>query len=374
MKPLAVLGALSAISSIVTAAPAPSTLVVDEAPQTVRPYVLRKLSGASVAVGEQIYRFSVTGNSSGGAFTLMQTNAPSSNALGVLPHLHKTHYENFYCSKGAVRVWAKTNSSSEGRLLTPGDYGAVPTDTVHTFQMMEPDTQLTGVIYPGGFEKLFFTIGDPSFKTSTGSLFTPAPPKSGQDPGANPAMIAALQSLDVYASFDFQPSMNFNNGVIGSGNAPWHNGKNLLAQDDMTPNFVAKNYGPKYLNTENGYKIIAPLATGKQSADKFTMGTITLSPRQANTTDNPTTLYQHVAFQVQEGQLVVGIKGESVSLIEGDVVFVPSGTSFTYYASVPFTKFLYVSAGGNGLDAQLIQKSIPWEYATYPTYAGFVAR
>jgi quercetin dioxygenase-like cupin family protein len=371
MKSFAVLGALSTILSFVDAAPALSSLIVDEAPQTVRPYVLRKLSGASVAVGQQIYRFSVTGNSSGGAFTLMQTNAPESNALGVLPHLHKTHYENFYCTKGAVRVWAKTNSSSEGRLLTPGDYGSVPSNTVHTFQMMEPDTQLTGVIYPGGFEKLFFTIGDPSFKTSTGSLFTPAAPKPEADPGANPGMIAALQSLDVYAAFDFQPDMNFTNGVVGKASAPWHTGSNALAQDAKAPAFVAKNYGPKYLNTENEYKLIAPLATGKQTADKFTMGTITLSPRMANTTDNPTTLYQHVAFQVQEGQLVVGIKGETVSLIDGDVFFVPSGTSFTYYASVPFTKFLYVSAGGNGLDAQLIQKAIPWDYATYPTFAGF---
>jgi quercetin dioxygenase-like cupin family protein len=372
MKATVYTGALSIVLGYAVAAPAPqSSLIVSEAPQTVKPYVLRKLSGASVAVGEQIYRFSVTGNSSGGAYTLMQTNAPASNALGVLPHLHKTHYENFYCTKGRVSVWAKTNAE-QGRVLTQGDYGAVPPNAVHTFQMLDPDTQLTGVIQPGGFEKLFFTIGDPSFRTSTGSPFVPSAAKPGVDPGANPGMIAALQGLDVFASFDFKPTQSFVNGAVGSGNASWHDGKNVLAQDEKTPNFVAKNYGPKYLNTENGYKIIAPLATGKQSADKFTMGTITMSPLLANTTNNPTTLSQHVAFQLEEGQLVVGINGETVTLIDGDVVFIPSGTAFTYYAAVPFTKFLYVSAGGNGLDAQLIQKSIPWEYASYPVHAGFV--
>jgi hypothetical protein len=61
-----------------------------------------------------------------------------------------------------------------------------------------------------------------------------------------------------------------------------------LPQDELTSNFIAKNYGPKYLNTENRYKIIAPLATGKQSANKFTVGTITMSPRLSNYTDNPT--------------------------------------------------------------------------------------
>jgi quercetin dioxygenase-like cupin family protein len=373
MKTAVFAGVLSLVLSDVFAAPAlQSSLVVTEAPQTVKPYVLRKLSGASVAVGDQIYRFPVTGNSSGGAFTLMQTNAPASDALGVLPHLHKSHYENFYCTKGRVSVWAKTNTE-QGRILTQGDYGAVPQNTVHTFQMLDPDTQLTGVIQPGGFERLFFTIGDPSFKTTTGSPFVPSAAKPGADPGANPGMIAALQGLDVFAAFDFNPSQGFVNGVVGSGNASWHAGKNVLAQDEKTPNFVAKNYGPKYLNTENGYKIIAPLATGKQSANKFTMGTITMSPLAANITNNPTTLSQHVAFQMEEGQLVVGINGETVTLIDGDVVFVPSGTPFTYYASVPFTKFLYVSAGANGLDAQLIQKSVPWEYASYPIYAGFKA-
>jgi quercetin dioxygenase-like cupin family protein len=374
MKSAMFVGGLSLLVSVVAAArAAPNGLVVDEAPQFVRPYVLRKFSGQSVAVGEQIYRFSVTGNSSGGAFTLMQTNAPSSKELGVLPHLHKIHYENFYCSKGTVQVWAKTNATSEqARVLTQGDYGAVPVNTIHTFQMTDPDTQLTGVIQPGGFEKLFFAIGDRSFSTSTGSAFVPAAPNASKDPGANPGMIAALQSMDVFAQFDFNPRRDFVNGAAGSGN--WHNGKNTLAQDELTPNFIAKNYGPKYLNTENGYKIIAPLATGKQSANKFTMGTITMSPRLSNYTDNPTTLPQHVAFQLEEGQLVVSVKGETVNLINGDVVFVPSGTPFSYYASVPFTKFLYVNAGSNGIDHQLLQKSVAWEYATYPTYAGFQAQ
>ncbi|KAF2664921.1 RmlC-like cupin [Microthyrium microscopicum] len=297
-------------------------------------------------------------------------NAPESDQLGVLPHLHKTHYENFYCSKGRVQVWAQKNETGEqARVLTQGDYGGVPQNTIHTFQMTDPDTQLTGVISPGGFEKLFFTIGDPSFKTSTGTPFVPGPAPPGMDPGANPGLIGALQQLDVYAQFQYNPRRDFVNGSAGSG--VWHNGKNTLALNEKTPNFIAKNYGPKYLNTENGYKVIAPLATGKQTGNNFTMGTITMSPKLANLTENQITPSQHLAFQIEEGQLVVNVKGQVATLIFGDVVFVPSGTPFSYFASVPFTKFLYVSAGGNGLDAQLLQKSAPWNYTTYPTYAGY---
>jgi quercetin dioxygenase-like cupin family protein len=359
---------LSSLGTAVARHEPESRLVVREAPNHLRPYVLRNLDGQSVAVGQQIYRFSVTGPSSNGAFTLIQTNAPDAAGLGVFPHLHKKHYENFYCTKGGVRVWTDTNTTSaQGRLLSQGDYAAVPKDTIHTFQIMDPDTQLTGVIQPGGFEQLFLAIGDKTFSDSTGSPFVPAPASGGLP--SDPKVLAGLTVFDVYAKLDFRPRSDFINGVAGSGK--WHNGKNTLAKDHTTPYFVAKNYGPKYLNTENGYKIIAPLATGKQTANDYTMGTITMSPRRFNETRNPTVLRQHVAFQMQEGQLIGNVAGEEFVLIQGDVLFVPSGTHFTYFASVPFTKFLYVSAGANGLDYQLIRESIPWNFASYPTYAGF---
>ncbi|KAL1619522.1 hypothetical protein SLS56_010066 [Neofusicoccum ribis] len=378
MKSAAFAGALSTLAAIGSAAPAAraaaaSSLYVDEAPQYLRPYILPKMGGQAVAVGAQIYRFSVTGNSSAGAFTLMQTNAPDSSELGVLPHTHKAHYENFYCSKGRMQLWAKTNATGEqARVLTQGDYGAVPHDTIHTFQITDPDTQLTGVIQPGGFEQLFIAIGDGAYNSSTGSAYVPAASNSSSaGAGSSSGLISALESFDVYAQLDFSPRYDFVNGSAG-GYANWHNGANTLAKDAYTPNFVAKGYGPKYLNVDDGiYRVVQPLVTAQQSASNFTMGTITMSPLLANQTASTQNLTQHLAFQIEEGQLVVELEGETASLIQGDVVFIPSGTPFTYYASAPFTKFLYVSAGGDGLDYQLIQKSVSWNYITYPTYAGY---
>ncbi|KAK1689115.1 RmlC-like cupin domain-containing protein [Colletotrichum godetiae] len=353
------------------------SLLLDQAPETSQPYALRKGAGRAVAVGEQVYRFSVTGNSSAGAFTLMQTNAPDSSDLGVLPHIHKAHYENFYCTKGQIQLWAQTNSSGEqARVLTPGDYGAVPHNTVHTFQITDPDTQLTGVIQPGGFEELFIAIANSDFVSPTGSEFVPAA-SNGSSSGSDPALISALEAFDVYAQLDFSPRRDLVNGSAGGATAStWHTASNTLAPDAVTPNFVAKNRGPKYLNADGGvYHLVAPFATANQTASNFTMGTVTLSPLLSNQTATKANLAQPLAFQLEEGALEVAVEGyDAVTLIQGDVVFVPANVPFTYAASAAFTKFLYVSGGGDGFDYQLLQRAVPWSYATYPIDAGFTVQ
>lgn len=118
-----------------------SGLWVSEVPDSPRPYAVRHYGIDGVAVGSQIYRFPVTGPSSDYAFTLISTASPGSGSLGVLPHTHLTHYENFFCLKGRFQLWtadAETYENEEARLLTPGDYGAVPHNTTHTFQVQDP--------------------------------------------------------------------------------------------------------------------------------------------------------------------------------------------------------------------------------------------
>lgn len=65
----------------------PSGLEVSTVPDHVRPYVVRAYTLPGVVVGTQVYRFPVTGLSSGNAFTLISTAAPASAELGVLPHV-----------------------------------------------------------------------------------------------------------------------------------------------------------------------------------------------------------------------------------------------------------------------------------------------
>jgi quercetin dioxygenase-like cupin family protein len=129
------------------------SLVVRNAPTSVRPYVLPHLVGTVTAADNAAFRFPITALSSGNAFTLLTTNTGRSEGPNVFPHSHKVGYENFFCEKGALQLWLATNNTSqETRVLEPGDFGASPPGKIHTFQTLRPDTEMFGVVFPGGLE------------------------------------------------------------------------------------------------------------------------------------------------------------------------------------------------------------------------------
>jgi mannose-6-phosphate isomerase-like protein (cupin superfamily) len=145
--------ALCFVTSVVASIRAPQSQIwVDSVPTSVRPYAIAHYNAAGVVIGQQVYRFPVTGPSSDNAFTLLSTNGPSASDLGVLPHHHQIHYENFFNYKGRFQVWANKDGVDTTRVLLPGDYAACPINTTHTFQILDPDTEMLGVIQPGGFE------------------------------------------------------------------------------------------------------------------------------------------------------------------------------------------------------------------------------
>ncbi|RYP69392.1 hypothetical protein DL769_005285 [Monosporascus sp. CRB-8-3] len=252
-----VLASLLAIKPSAQPARPGRNLYVTETPDDLRLYVLAKNYGTSLLLANQVMRIPVSSNSSAGAFTILQISAPESAAVGVEPHIHKRYYENFYCSRGRLQLWTQSNTSDaeqNTRILTQGDFGAVAHNTIHTFQTLDPDTMFTVVIQPGGFERLFLYGGGPEYDSPIGSAFLPADalPSSATPP------LEVLQSFDHWPMPDFIPRRDDTNGIAGSGN--WHNGSNKLASDATTPFYIAKNWGPKYLNSEGGiYKIIAPL-------------------------------------------------------------------------------------------------------------------
>ncbi|KAL4863203.1 hypothetical protein BDV12DRAFT_177769 [Aspergillus spectabilis] len=368
MKVSSLLLAAGVGSPVLATTSKPNSLFVDNAPDHLRPYIIRSYANAqAVNVGAQTYRFLVTGPSSNYAFTLMDTNAPNSNALGVLPHHHERHYENFYNSKGRFQLWAqKDNDTQQTRVLYPGDYGSVVPNTTHSFKILDPDTQMTGTIFPGGFEDLFFFLGT----NYTGSTHTPYIPQvdNSTDAAGPPAeLIATLESFDVFAELDFETRGDIEtNGAAPSGSV-WHDGSNPLGEPEK-PYFIANGWGPKSLNSQVGYHIVAPLVTPVQSgALNFTLSTITISQTPANVTV-PTWRFEGAsAFKVLEGQLSIKIADYPVAqLIGGDVAFVPAGVPVKYWSDAYFTKFLFPSAGVNGLDQQLIRRGKKYEFVTFP--------
>jgi quercetin dioxygenase-like cupin family protein len=347
MKAVAVFGLAV---SCATHAAGEKNLWLDTTPNTVMPYALLKGHGVPLGGGDTWNRFPVTGNSSGGAFCIMNTHGPgATGGPRLFPHVHKKTYENFYARKGRVQLWGqdldgflKKTTTQQTRILGPGDFGAIPRNGIHTFQMMEPDTILTGVLVPGGFEEFFFKMATPTFE------------------------FRSLNSWDVYPQMDFTPRTDVVNGVGGSGN--WYNGSNALPGNPLKPHFIAKNYGPKWLNSQHGYhQIVTPFVTGKETGNLFAQGTITMSLKTASQSAPTMKLPHHTAFLMEEGQLGVDVDGyDHVRLIDGDVVFVPANTPFKYYAEAEFTKMMYVSGGGDGLDAILMKGGRPYNKALYP--------
>jgi hypothetical protein len=136
------------------------------------------------------------------------------------------------------------------------------------------------------------------------------------------------------------------------------------------PFYVAKDFAPKYLNSENGYTIISPLNTLPRSAPyNFTLSYLTMSKPKDVAAVPWRTFTEHGAFRIQDGALSLQVEGydQAVQLLQGDVAFLPQGSKYKFYAVAPATKTLYIAVGGKGLDAALLSKAKAWEHTSWPT-------
>lgn len=356
-----------------------TSLVVSEAPEYIRPYVLPKFAGRAVFLTpSQPIRFSIPTNATGGAFAVVQHTGKVSGWTPARPHSHTLYHEYFYCTRGRIQTWGQRNETGAGqeaRMGTVGDFAAMPPGSIHTFQLVAPDSQMTHVFSPGGFEHLFdvFSLGD--YQSNVGAPYPPNWEDAEPFGPLTPAIRQQLEALDLYAADEaqFLPRRDLINGTAGDDKSlKWHNGNNSLPEDPTAFYFVAKDFGPKHLNTpssNDSYTVIQPLVTPQQNSN-FTMGTLTLSPKPANGSAMAVTLPQHFALQMEEGQLALTISGFPTEyLLSGDVASIPANTTFKYHATVPFTRFLYFNAGDKGLDQRLLDGSIPWGFPTYPTHA-----
>ncbi|EGX89040.1 RmlC-like jelly roll fold domain containing protein [Cordyceps militaris CM01] len=339
------------------------TLTVETAPDFVRPYVLPRFHGKAIMLTKtQTITFSITANSSGGAFSLVQHNGKVTTWLNARPHVHKTYHEHFYCSRGRVELWTKRNTTAgnedEARVASFGDYGNVPPGTIHTFQLVDPDSQLTHAFHPAGFEKLFDDVSSGRFSSEAHAPYVPDPVDEQPYGPMTPELTAQLEPLDLFAVPDdeYVPRRDFVNGTASSAGLNWHNGTNELPTDPTKPYFIANNYGPKFLNSDNGYKVIQPIST------------------VSDETESRVTLPNHLGIQLDDGQLMLSVEGyKKTYLLQGDVAFIPAGTPFSYQAMVPLTKFLYLNAGPHGLEYELLKRSVSWGFPSYPVEAGFKA-
>lgn len=177
-----------------------------------------------------------------------------------------------------------------------------------------------------------------------------------------------MERFDVYGKPNFSPRTDAVNGSAPSGSG-WHTSENELGAVGE-PYFVANGWGPKYINSQYGYQIVAPLATPAQSQDtNFTLSTISISVTPNNVTIPTWKSPGAAAFQVLEGMLSIQIGHyQPYELTTGDVAFIPGNVPFRYWSEPYFTKVLFLSSGKEGVDQTLIQGGEAYEYVTFPTY------
>lgn len=380
-------------------------------PDHPRPYFIRSSSPAhSVVTGNQVFRFPVTGNSSGGEFTLVGTNAPPSKHLVVHPHLHKRHYESFLTVKGRIHLWTQGEGEGEGeqqaRALTQHDFGSCPPNTTHTLQVVDHDTELLGAVFPGGFERLFYFIGD-GYDSPNFAPYDPALGE-GSNRGINDTVLEGLRAFDVWARPGFVPRRDLFDGskqpflplydcpVGVSRNAPacitlgdieqlantyssgrpagevWHDGFNGVGNDSAAGYFVANGWGPKYLDRAAAgfYQVVQPLVTPAASGGfNFTESLISINGGLGLGQPGGDASYEFGfgnSFTVLEGRLGISVEGyRPAELYTGDTVYVPGGSRFSYHSNAHFTKVVYVAASHEGVDTILIRSG---EYVGSPMF------
>ncbi|EJP61948.1 quercetin 2,3-dioxygenase [Beauveria bassiana ARSEF 2860] len=327
-------------------------LVVTEMPDHVRPYVLRHLTGTTVAVGATIFRLLVTGASSDSKLSLLSIYG--SGGPRIATHYHTRFFETFFCVKGRVRAW----ENNAGRELIAGDFGAAPPTTFHSFQLLEPDTHLAAFIAPAGLDRFFMTVGE-SWNSTSGSSFSPDAPRPFPDDKFN----GEASRFDVNIDEGYFLNYDLTNATTEDGQTSWHQSSNALLGKPRSY-YIANNWGPKYLERSLG-QIVQPLATRAKSDGNMTLATITLRQRLPHDDVKLLKFLDSQAFQVLEGLFTVSLNGTNTTLAGGDVVFIPAKTEFRYWSSAKFTK-VYLGTAGRGLDSWLLERAEKWDHAVFP--------
>lgn len=128
-------------------------------PESGSPYFVERGAGEKLVVFDQLFTHLVTGKQTDNQFEAFVTEGRPGRA--VPPHFHSRTHEVFYVIEGAVRLWVDDrNGIHDTTLLRAGDFGFVPANVVHSYQV-EQTARLFGIT-GGGFIEFFRGIGQPT--------------------------------------------------------------------------------------------------------------------------------------------------------------------------------------------------------------------
>lgn len=211
----------------------------------------------------------------------------------------------------------------------------------HQYQILGDNSEMAGLIVPGGWEEFFRFLGDP-YNGPTWPLHD----QRDVFEVLIPRLKAASEKFDMIPIPDkkhFEPT-------------PWKDTENRLP-GKLEPYFLKNATGPAYLT---GGTIVRPLVTTAESDGRFVIGCIEGSKQHAEShlfaanrrLKFPET---HHAFQVVDGAVDFEIGTSGLSTVHnGEIIYVPRDTPFNYQFHSRLAK-MYCFASGPGVVELLIK-------------------
>jgi quercetin dioxygenase-like cupin family protein len=118
-----------------------------------RPLHVRAATSPSYSFREHAFRFLVTGEKSGGSYSLMEIISPQGS--GPAPHVHAAAEEHFVVLDGEVDFQVR----DECFTATKGDLVHVPRGCVHGFTVRSGQAVTLATYTPAGEELAFIAAG-----------------------------------------------------------------------------------------------------------------------------------------------------------------------------------------------------------------------
>lgn len=217
--------------------------------------------------------------------------------------------------------------------------------------MISQHTEFVGLIVPGGWEEFFRFIGEPY----NGCLFPTSDDRNPMEV-LIPKLIAASEKFDMIPVRD-HPYV---------APQPWILGGDNILPSGIESYFLRDHTGPKWIL---GGILCRPLITETQSGGRFSIASLEGSISHGKSLVNESAGLKfdkiHHCILVMDGGLEVTIDGTAVSLAAGELVYIPSTTTFKFSFSTTYAQ-VYVFANGGGIEKIIQKLGTPYDPPTIP--------
>jgi mannose-6-phosphate isomerase-like protein (cupin superfamily) len=113
--------------------------------------------GESLWVVGDTYTLKATGDTTGGALSLVEASIPAGS--GPPPHIHANEDEAYYVLDGELEVLDGDRTFKAG----PGSFVFIPRGTLHRFRNTgHGHARMLVIFVPSGFEQFFKAVGEPA--------------------------------------------------------------------------------------------------------------------------------------------------------------------------------------------------------------------